>query len=171
MDDRKASEFRDARSHYPLQHNLGFHRNGNRWSRVIERRRAAGWEASVAHGTFDIPARLSGRRYRDPGRIVDVIQCVLLFSRPVDNPATNHSDGGKAERTQANSDADIRNRPLGTPRRPWRSAGRGCCENEHRCRCAPNGTYGECNFARAIWASAGSASRREELGIPTSAEL
>ena len=141
-----------------------------RKSMIAHYRGVAGREASVAHGTFGIHARLFGRRHGDLGRIADVIRCVLLFSRPVDNPATNHSDGGRAERTQANNNADIQNRPLGIPRRPWRSAGRGCCENEDRCRCPPKRKYGECNVARAIWASAGSASPREELGIPTRAE-
>ena len=92
---------------------------------VAHYREAAGWEGSVAHGTLGIHARLFGRRYRDPGRIADVIRCIPLFSRPVDNPATNHSGFGKAEPAQADNNADIRYRPLGTPRRPWRCAGRG----------------------------------------------
>ena len=137
----------DAPSHFHLQQNLRFRRNGNRWSRIIERRGlAGGWEASVAHGTLGILARLFGRRHGDRGRIADVIRCVHLFSRPDDpatTPATNYGGFGKAERPQANTNADIRNRPLGTPRRPWRCAGRGCgrgcgrrgwCENEDRCQ-------------------------------------
>jgi hypothetical protein len=143
---------------------------------VAHYREAAGWEASVAHGTFGIHARLFGRRRGDCGRIADVIRCVHLFSRPND-PATNHGGFGKAERTQANTNANIQNRPLGTPRRPSRCAGRGCrggcgrgwCENEGRCRCPPKGTFGECSFARAISAAAGSASPPEELAIPASA--
>jgi hypothetical protein len=138
---------------------------------VAHYRRWRGWEAAVAHGTFGIHARLFGRRHRDGARIADVIRCVPLSSRPVDNTAANHSDFGKAERTQASSNADIRNRPLGTPRRPWRCAGRDGCENEDRRRCPPQAPYGACNFARAILASAGSASPRQEPGIPTSAKL
>jgi hypothetical protein len=138
---------------------------------VAHYQRAAGWEASVAHGTFGIHARLFGHHQRDRARVADVIRCVPLFSRPGDDPATDHGEFGKAERTQANSNADNRNRPLGPPRRPGRCAGRGGCENKDRRRCPPQAPYGECSLARAISALAGSASPHQEPGIPASAEL